>query len=146
MNHARVGAWAAVGLLVTLAIGSTGCSSAELPVRTTVGVTNMQGSPPVEQDRGWASLVEADREIGSLQALRDQTPDIFVQDALNHQIDTIRKWSDALTDAMTIGDGQVHDVQIDRLSANLERAMSAGVAAEMQGDNQTEQHPTGLVR
>ncbi len=136
MNYVRAFAWVAAGLLVTLAAGAAACSSAEPSARAPVGVASMQGAPPVEQDQGWASLVEADRELNALQALRDRTADLFVQDALDHQIATIRRWSDALTDTMTVGDGRVHDAEIRLLSANLQRALGAGVAAEMQADDQ----------
>lgn len=139
MNYARALACVAAGLLVTLAAGATARSSAEPPARAPGGVASMQGAAPVEQDRGWASLVEADREIKTLEVLRDRTADRFVQDALGHQIMTIRRWSDALTDTMTIGDGQVHDAELRRLSANLQRALGAGVAAEMQADDQAKQ-------
>lgn len=139
MSYARVGAWVAAALLATFAAGVTGCSSAESPATVPVGVTSMQGAAPVEQDQGWAALVEADREIRALEVLRDGTPDPLVRDAIDHQITAIRRWSDALTDTMTIGDGRVHDGQIRRLAANLQRAMSAGVAAEMQADGQTQQ-------
>ncbi len=139
MNNARVSAWAAVGLVVSLAAGTVACSSTQPSARAPAGVANMQGAPPVEQEQGWASLVEADREISALEATRERIDDIFVQDAIDHQVANIRRWSDVLTDVMTIGDGRVHDTEIRRVSANLQRAMSVGVATEMQGTDQATQ-------
>ena len=128
MNPVKALAYAAVALLAGAA-----CSTTPPPRPPPQGATNMQPAPPQMQDQGWATLVEADREATKLEAERDSTPDPFVQDAIAHQIEQIRAESQALTDEMTVGDGKSHDAQIQRLAANLQRAMQAGAATEMQG-------------
>ena len=92
----------------------------------------MQGSSPSEQDQGWAVLVQADREINRLQALRDSMSDPFDRDAATHDLQAIQVGSDALMDEMSLGDGRSHDAEIRSLSARLQRAMNAGEAAESQ--------------
>ena len=113
-------------------LACAGCSATQSPQPTPVPVTP-RAAAPVEQDQGWAVLVEADREVNALEAQRDATSDPFVKDAISHQIGAIVARSDALVDEMTVGDGRSHDAKIRRLSSVLQRDMGVGVATEMQG-------------
>jgi len=126
MTSAITSTCAALALVAIAA----GCSSTERPQRTSA---NMQAAPPQQQDQGWAALVEADREIRTLEKQRDAATDPFVREAMTHQIDAIMTRSDELLDEMSLGDGRSHDTQIRRMTSNLQRAMGAGVAAERQG-------------
>jgi hypothetical protein len=125
--------------LLSLLTGATvallslaGCSAAQ-PSESAPAPVAPQAAAPAEQDQGWAVLIEADREVNTLEAQRDATSDPFVQDAITHQIGAIVARSDALVDEMTVGDGRSHDARIRRLSAALQHDMGVGVATEMQG-------------
>ncbi len=136
MSSAPLSRWAAsiTGAALALLASLPACSSAaRAPEPTPQGVANRQAPPPQEQDLGWAVLVTADREVKALEMVRDRTADLFVRQAIQGQIDAILKDSNELIDEMTIGDGRVHDRQIRLESANLQRAMGAGVATEKQG-------------
>ncbi|HEY3816290.1 MAG TPA: hypothetical protein VGL81_03915 [Polyangiaceae bacterium] len=98
-------------------------------------MTNMQAAPPTMQDEGWAALVEADREMKDLTAVRDDTSDPFVRDAVETEMTTLRARSDRLLDDMSIGDGRVHDRAIRADVTNLYRSMYVGAATERQGES-----------
>jgi len=112
----------------------SGCSAARVPASAP---SPHQAAAPVEQDQGWAVLVEADREVRALEIDREATSDPFVASAITHQIETIEAHSDALIDAMSIGDGQSHDARIRRLSSVVQRDMGVGAAAEMQATDRS---------
>ena len=124
MRYARV----STGATVVLLAFTMSCSTAE----PRAGVTSPQGAAIQEQDRGWAALVEADRQVKVLQGVRESMEDPLFKDAVTHQIEMIVARSNALLDEMSAADGRVHDAQIRRRAADLQRAVGVG-AAEMQG-------------
>jgi hypothetical protein len=119
---------------VMVAVALSACAGEEHPADNAKGVTNMQASaPPTVQDQGWAALVEADRELNDLAAIRDRTGGAAARNDISLQMMDIRARSDRLLDDMSIGDGRVHDDAIRADVANLHRAVHAGAATEMQG-------------
>ena len=130
MRSMRVAACVALGLAA-----GAGCSSAESSGdRSRNAASYVHPYVPVQQDQGWAALVEADRQIVLLTRERDAATDPFVRSAMTHQIAVIVTDSSLLMNEMTAGDGQVHDGRIRQLVANLQRATSTGVA-QMQAEN-----------
>lgn len=131
MRIVRLGCVAAV-----VALALSACGGQEHRVDSAQGATNMQRSaPPTAQDQGWAALVEADREINALAAIRDRTPDAGRRNDVQLEMMELRARSDRLLDDMSIGDGRVHDAAIRADVANLHRAMHAEAATEMQGES-----------
>lgn len=118
----------------TLVLAATvdGCAAQDRGAPATAGVANMQPQAPSAQDQGWATLVEADREMKDLAMIRDQAVDPFRRQAVEQQLADLRARSDRLLDEMTVGDGRVHDAAIRADVAGLQRAMNAHAATELQ--------------
>jgi hypothetical protein len=123
-------------LCSALALPMLGCAAQNHPDSVSPGVANAQPVAPTVQDQGRDVLVEADRQMRDLEAMRDSASDPFVRDDMDRQIEVMRQQSDRLLDDMTINDGRVHDVAIRTDAANLQRTMSAAASAEKQAEQQ----------
>jgi hypothetical protein len=129
MRVVELGCAAAVVAMVLSA-----CGGEERRADNPRGSTSMQAASPTAQDQAWAALVEADREMKALTDVRDRTPDMGARNDVELQILELRARSDRLLDDMSIGDARSHDAAIRADIANLQRAIHAEAATEMQGE------------
>jgi hypothetical protein len=77
-------------------------------------------------------LMAADRQIRQLELARTETHDSALRRVVDRDILTIAARRDVLIDLLTIGDGRPHGRRISAAASNLDRAVRAGAAAEMQ--------------
>lgn len=120
----------------SLALALGGCAGRQyVPVGARArGVANMQPAPPTVQDEGWATLVEADRQMERLRQDRDGTTDPFRLQVIDRNLALLGSRTQQLMNDMTRDDGRVHDVEIRADIANL-NTITHGAATEMQRES-----------
>ncbi len=125
---------ASLAVLLAALGAVSGCASEARHADAPTDTRSVRSILPSDQTRGREVLIEADRQMKDLARLRDQSPDLFVQDAMTRQLLDLRFRSDRLMDEMTVGDARVDDAALRADVANLQRTMAATANAELQAE------------